>query len=62
MNLSKKAKYNLLPLQTGDIPSTLGDSRKLKNLIKEIPKTSISKGIKLYIKWYLQYYKDKKNC
>ena len=61
-NLGKKAKYNLLPLQKGDIPSTLGYSKKLKDLIKKIPKTSISKGIGLYIKWYLEYYKAEKNC
>ena len=61
-NLSKKAKYNLLPLQTGDIPSTLGDNRKLKSLIKKTPETSISKGIKSFIKWYLEYHKKEKNC
>jgi UDP-glucuronate 4-epimerase len=55
--LTKKAKYNLLPLQTGDIPSTLGDNRKLKSLIVKTPETSISKGIKSFIKWYLDYHK-----
>ena len=52
-----KAKIKLMPLQKGDIPSTLGSKTNLKNTIKTIPSTPISVGIKNFIDWYLKYTK-----
>jgi len=54
--LNKKAKKNMMPLQSGDIPKTHAD---VSNLVKEInyhPNTSIKKGISNFIDWYLDFY------
>lgn len=53
--IKRKASYRLLPLQTGDIPATLGDNKKLKKLVKKVPETKISKGIGAFVDWYLNY-------
>ena len=53
----KKVKFNLMPLQKGDIPSTLGNNKKLKKIIKKTPTTTISKGIENFVKWYFNFKK-----
>ena len=58
--LNKKAKKKLLPLQKGDIKSTVADITLLKNTTKFKPKTSISDGISKFIDWYLMYSKKNK--
>lgn len=58
--LNKKAKKKLLPLQKGDIKSTVADITLLKNTTKFKPKTSISDGISKFIDWYLMYNKKNK--
>jgi UDP-glucuronate 4-epimerase len=55
-NLGKKAKKNLLPMQPGDVPSTVADIKKLKKLGWK-PTTRIKKGIKNFVDWYREYYK-----
>ncbi len=51
-----KAKRELLPIQPGDVEATSADTSKLENWIKYKPKTSISEGIKQFIKWFKDYY------
>lgn len=55
-NLGKKAKKNLMPIQPGDVPSTVADISKLRKLGWE-PKTRIEEGLKNFIEWYKDYYK-----
>lgn len=55
-NAGKKAKKKMMPMQPGDVPSTVADIRKLKKLGWK-PKTRIEKGIKNFVKWYKEYYK-----
>jgi UDP-glucuronate 4-epimerase len=55
-NLGKKAKKNLMPMQPGDVPSTVADIRKLKKLGWK-PTTRIEMGIKNFVDWYREYYK-----
>lgn len=53
-NIGKKAKKKLLPIQPGDVPSTVADIRKLRKLGWK-PSTRIEKGIKNFVEWYREY-------
>lgn len=55
--LNKKVKKNYLPMQKGDVHSTLSDCTLLKKIIKYNPKTNYKIGIKKFVNWYLDYYK-----
>lgn len=54
-NVGKKAKKRLLPIQPGDVPSTVADIRKLRKLGWK-PTTRIEQGIKNFVLWYREYY------
>ena len=55
--LGIKAIKEYKGMQPGDVKNTFADTKKLENLIKYKPATSIDKGIKLFIDWYKDYYK-----
>ncbi len=55
-NLGKKAEKNMMPMQPGDVPTTIADISKLKKLGWE-PTTRIEEGIKNFIEWYKDYFK-----
>lgn len=55
--LGKKAKKNLLPLQTGDVPVTYADISELVRDVGFRPKTPLKEGISRFIEWYGEYYK-----
>ena len=55
--LGKKALYNYMPMQKGDVKATWADSSLLKELTDYRPQTDIKSGIKKFIEWYLDYYK-----
>jgi len=57
--LKRKTKKNYLPMQKGDVHSTLSDSTLLKKITGYNPRTDYKKGIKKFILWYLGYYKKK---
>ncbi len=57
--LGKKAIKNMMPLQSGDVPSSNAD---ITDLIKDMgykPNTPIQEGINRFIEWYLRFYKIK---
>ena len=54
--LNKKIKKNYMPMQKGDVQSTLSDSSLLKRITGYNPKTNYKIGIKKFINWYLSYY------
>ena len=54
--LNKKIKKNYLPMQKGDVHSTLSNSSLLKRVTGYNPKTNYQTGIKKFINWYLNYY------
>jgi len=54
--LGKKIKRNYMPMQKGDVHSTLSDSSLLKRITGYNPKTNYKTGIKKFINWYLDYY------
>ena len=56
-SLKKKAKVINLPLQQGDVIKTYSDIKSIKKISNYKPKISIDKGVKLFIKWYKDYYK-----
>ncbi len=57
-NIGKKAKKNLMPIQPGDVPSTVADIRQLRQLDWK-PITRIEKGVKNFVDWYKKYYNVK---
>ena len=55
--LGKKAKKKFMPLQKGDVKTTIADISKIKKFIEYQPKTDYKEGIKEFINWYLEFYK-----
>lgn len=56
--LGKKAQMNMLPLQPGDVPDTEADVQDLVEDVGYKPDTPIEVGIRRFIDWYLDYYKE----
>ena len=54
--LGSKAIRNYMPMQKGDVKTTLSDTTLLKKITGYRPKTSYKTGIKKFLKWYLEYY------
>lgn len=57
-NLNKKAKQTYLPIQPGDVKSTLADTSLLKKLTQNSPSVDIHEGVDKFIKWYLHYFNE----
>ena len=55
--LNKKAKINLQSKELGNIDNTDADISKLENIIGYRPEVGIEEGMKLFIDWYVKYYK-----
>ena len=58
-SLGIKAIKNFMPLQAGDVPATYADVNDLTNDVGFKPATSIEAGIKKFIEWYREYYRDR---
>ncbi|MFO1407101.1 MAG: NAD-dependent epimerase [Steroidobacteraceae bacterium] len=56
--LGRKAEMNLLPLQAGDVPDTWADVEDLVRDVGYLPATSVEVGIRAFVDWYLEYYRD----
>ena len=54
--LGKKAKKKYLPMQKGDVYSTLSDISLLQKITSYKPKTKYQDGIKKFLNWYKSYY------
>src|SRR5210317_189486 len=57
-HLGKEAEKNLLPLQPGDVPDTWADTQALADDVGYQPSTPIETGVKNFVEWYLEFYKD----
>ncbi len=55
--LGRKAKMELLPMQPGDVPSTMADVTELEQAVGFRPTTTIQEGIARFVEWYKDYYK-----
>ena len=56
--LGKTAEKNLLPLQPGDVPDTWADTSDLADDVGYQPSTPVEVGVRNFVDWYLDYYKD----
>ena len=54
--LGKKARLDLLPMQPGDVPSTMADVKDLERDTGFRPKTTVEEGIARFVTWYRKYY------
>ena len=54
-NIGKKADQKLMPIQPGDVPSTVADISKLRAL-GWAPTVNIEQGIQNFVDWYREYY------
>lgn len=54
-NVGKVAKKKLMPIQPGDVPSTVADIKKLRKLGWK-PTTRIDVGIRNFVEWYKEYF------
>ncbi len=54
--LGNKAEKIFMPVQDGDVIDTHADNKDLKSWINFAPKTSIKYGIKIFAKWFLEFY------
>lgn len=55
-NIGKTAEKKMMPMQPGDVVSTVADISKLRTL-GWAPTTRIDVGIKNFVDWYREYYK-----
>lgn len=54
-HLGKEAKKNLLPMQPGDVVSTLADASLLKALTGYELTTGVDEGVSAFVDWYKAY-------
>ena len=58
-SLRRKASIKKMPLQKGDVIHVSSDIEKISKKLKYKPKTRVEVGVKKFIDWYLNYYKNK---
>lgn len=56
--LGKTAKRNYMPIQKGDVPATWANADLLEALTGYRPKTSYEQGVRRFVDWYIEYYKE----
>lgn len=56
--LKKKATFNMLPMQDGDVYKTWTDIEELKENYNYRPAIDIKVGIHQFVKWYTSFYKS----
>ncbi|MEA2327750.1 MAG: UDP-glucuronate 4-epimerase [Thermoanaerobaculia bacterium] len=54
--LGRTAAKNLLPMQPGDVPSTMADVTELEEATGFRPRTTLRDGIARFVQWYRSYY------
>jgi UDP-glucuronate 4-epimerase len=55
--LGKKAKFEMLPMQEGDVPATSADIEDLENDVGFRPRTSVEQGVARFVEWYKSYHR-----
>jgi UDP-glucuronate 4-epimerase len=50
--LGKKARVELMPAQTGDVPVTCADINKAQSELGYAPQTTIEEGLERFVAWY----------
>lgn len=54
--LGQEAEKNMMPLQPGDVPETVADIRRSRELLGFDPRTPLREGIRKFISWYREYF------
>jgi UDP-glucuronate 4-epimerase len=54
--LGKKAEFEMLPLQAGDVPDTFADCSDLETELGYAPKVSVEEGVQAFVAWYREHY------
>jgi UDP-glucuronate 4-epimerase len=54
--LGRKAKLDLLPMQPGDVVSTMADVSELEAAVGFRPSTPLDAGIGRFVEWYKEYF------
>lgn len=55
--LGKKARLELLPMQSGDVPATSADVSALDRDFAYRPMVSVEEGVERFVDWYRDYYR-----
>lgn len=55
--LGKKATMEMLPMQAGDVPSTVADVGELEAATGFRPQTTVETGIANFVRWYREYHR-----
>jgi UDP-glucuronate 4-epimerase len=55
-SLGKKAQMNFLPIQPGDVTSTMADVSELERAVGFRPRTPLREGISRFVAWYREFY------
>ncbi len=55
--LDKKVKFDLMPMQDGDMKDTYANIDAAANELGFSPKTSLKEGLQKFTEWYKKYYK-----
>ena len=55
-SLGKKAKFEMLPMQDGDVPATSANVDSLGKDVGFRPATSVERGIGRFVEWYKSFY------
>ena len=58
--LGKKARMNMLPMQSGDVAATNADVSRLQDWVDFRPQTKVDVGIGRFVDWYQRYYQAKR--
>jgi len=56
-SLGKKATMEFLPIQPGDVVSTMADVSELEQAVGFRPSTPLREGISRFVEWYKEYYR-----
>ncbi len=56
--LGKKAMIDYQPMQPGDVPETYADTSELEKAVGYKPGTSIEVGVRRFVDWYMDFYRD----
>ena len=52
----RKARMDLLPMQPGDVRSTMADVSELQQAVGFRPRFSVDEGVARFVEWYKEYY------
>lgn len=53
-HVGKEAVINLMPIQTGDVPTTIADTKKARRHLKYRPRVSIEQGVADFVTWFIE--------